>query len=549
VAKELKRRSGGPSSRSDVDHHREERVSDLEVRSMVGSGNAHSRAGVLTMQRLAGNTATTQMVQCHQIEPDKEPEEEPVQRTAQALPVQRFNPVKAYKKWKNPKKGEYNVRRGESMPTDAEMAQGTQEEAGHVTATEVKYAIEQHHKDVAWGILRNEDRMQRIQEGIESEWEAKGKVGPSHADMLDLRLIAGDVLAAKWYLGLEKVSQFVNEAIKAQGDPNGGKRILWWKITEAINAEAHARVIRSGEFSSDVKLFDPSSPSNVGMRQNFLDKRKNVKLEHAYVPKEQIGPFSEALKLLPVVQFLLDRPKETKGGGGDKGTRSGDRSWKGGGDMQSTITVVDDAKSTPKFVRDKRGKSQSFRKKVAATDRFIKAIVSPEFLARVPAPKVNVHTKPAIAITSPGGFRANGIGGRLDVAYNEAQNVIAHEVGHAIESFLPLKYWHDMHLMLGARHEAAGGGGARSGETIFTKHSEGRFGGEYVTGKYTSTAYRSGMAEVVSMAFQYFVDPAQAKKLVEKDPMHAALVLRSFNPKDYKSIDALRPFDKYLPHK
>lgn len=85
---------------------------------------------------------------------------------------------------------------------------------------------------------------------------------------------------------------------------------------------------------------------------------------------------------------------------------------------------------------------------------------------------------------------------------------------------------------------------------IVTKCTEGRCGGTYVTGNYSSTGYRSGDAQVVSMALQFFADPKDALKPVDGDPMHAGLVLRSFEPADYKTTSALRPFDdKFLPKK
>jgi hypothetical protein len=91
----------------------------------------------------------------------------------------------------------------------------------------------------------------------------------------------------------------------------------------------------------------------------------------------------------------------------------------------------------------------------------------------------------------------------------------------------------------------------KAGDTpIFTTWSEGRFGGKYVTGKYTSRTYSFGnIAEVVAMATQYFSDPSKATELIDGDPQHAAIVLRSLQPGEYQSTAPLRKFDKFIPHK
>jgi hypothetical protein len=98
-------------------------------------------------------------------------------------------------------------------------------------------------------------------------------------------------------------------------------------------------------------------------------------------------------------------------------------------------------------------------------------------------------------------------------------------------------------MLLGGRHDQATGGSreALGGATIFTRKSEGRYGGDYVTGKYTSTAYKGDNAEVMSMWMQYMAKPGNARKLIEGDPQHAALVLRILRPKEYASLDDLRP--------
>jgi hypothetical protein len=99
---------------------------------------------------------------------------------------------------------------------------------------------------------------------------------------------------------------------------------------------------------------------------------------------------------------------------------------------------------------------------------------------------------------------------------------------------------------------------ARTGATFWTSGyvnvgpltNEGRYAGRYVTGKYTSTAYDDiGNAEIFSQAMEFLSKPANALKLIDGDPQHAAIILRAIRPNEYKALAALRVFDKYLPIK
>jgi hypothetical protein len=163
-------------------------------------------------------------------------------------------------------------------------------------------------------------------------------------------------------------------------------------------------------------------------------------------------------------------------------------------------------------------------------------------------------------LPDPTGYRPSAGGGNVDLSFDEVFAVMAHEMGHAIEDFLPMKSWHDMNVLLERRHGAKVGASraARTGATFWTSGkvnigpllNEGRYAGTYVTGKYTSTAYDdSGNAEVFSQAMEFFSKPSDALKLIDGDPQHAAIVLRSVRPNDYKALAALRPFDQYLPIK
>jgi hypothetical protein len=283
------------------------------------------------------------------------------------------------------------------------------------------------------------------------------------------------------------------------------------------------------------------SEANLG--ENFWTSRMRVEMPDAYLTDDQRKAFAKALKQMPTVSMLLNPNQIT-----NVDRRRSE--WKNGGRLVDKVVGVNDLAGPKKALGARRIASKKFRRKLNRADELVRVVVEPDLLAQIPLPKVSVHATAAQDPTAPWGFRAYASPGDVHLAFDEPMNVMAHEVGHHLENYLPMKRWHDVHILLGERHTAAGGGTAKSGATPpFTHLSEGRYGGEYVTGKYTSTAYAGGNAEVVSMAMEYFAKPRKALKLIEGDPQHAAIVLRSFRPQEYKATEALRPFDKYLPHK
>lgn len=272
----------------------------------------------------------------------------------------------------------------------------------------------------------------------------------------------------------------------------------------------------------------------AGATEAFWKSRQKAVWEES-VPKEEFPGFAAALKQMPIVQYLLTPRKE-------RSSKAATGGWKDGGKLEDKIKPVNDLVWIKKWLGSWRTNSKTFRKRLNKVDQMVRATVEPELLSEIPKPNINVHA------TSSWFFRANAGGGDVHLAYDEATNVVAHEVGHILEEYLPMKRWHDIHLMLGARHKAAGGG-----ETAVIgdqgNKKEGRYAGAYVTGDYTSTAYKGDNAEVVSMAMQFLTKPKDALKLIEGDPQHAAIVLRGFKPTEYKDTASLRKYDKYLPNK
>jgi hypothetical protein len=316
-------------------------------------------------------------------------------------------------------------------------------------------------------------------------------------------------------------------------------------------------------------------------REVFDAARGGMRMEPAYLPAAARGQFAAALKLLPVMKTLTE-PGGAKaavlgGAQGAQGAAQGAQGnkpseWADGGKLSDTI-VVKPSKGIPGWLSKRRAasKMQKFKTKVDAVDAWVRMMVEPELLRRVPRPEMVMHTRGRMRalgntqrfafLPDPSGYRPNYTDperkepGRVHLPYDEMHSLIAHEVGHAIEGFLPIQSWHDMNLLLERRHEEKVGSSraARTGATMWTSGlvtNEGRYAGTYETGKYTSTAYDDGgNSEVFSQAMEFFSNPANALKLIDGDPQHAAIVLRAIRPNEYRSIDALREFDKYLPRK
>lgn len=323
------------------------------------------------------------------------------------------------------------------------------------------------------------------------------------------------------------------------------------KVKAEAEQQSQGTPIAPAYHSSDQRYLQGDKSS---MAKQFWSMRETYEMTDAYLNDTQRKAFSDALKLIPTMQALLNPKSVAK-------TFRQDTGWKDGGSLVDKIQVVKDidkkvsphrllTASAKEKLNNKRANSKSFRDKVNVVDRMSRIMVESELLSLVPRPILHMHTAAGQGFTTPWGYRANASKGHVNVTYDESMDVIAHEVGHAIEAYLPMERWHDIHMLMGLRHQAAGGGKARAGATpLITTLSEGRYAGKYTTGKYTTTAYKDGNAEVISMAMQFLVNPSDALKLIEGDPQHAATVLRALRPNEYAATDALRPFDKFIPHK
>ena len=285
-----------------------------------------------------------------------------------------------------------------------------------------------------------------------------------------------------------------------------------------------------------------------GMTQveTFIEERKNVQFEQVTVAPGDIPRWAAAIKQMDAVKALLEP---------DSAPPVDDAvGWRGGGSLGDKFDWVKDVRKKKivgplaTYLDNKHASSTKIFGRLAEVDALMRRIVEPEMLGRVPVPTFHISTRGAQTFTNPFGLRASAARGEVNIAYNEDMPTIAHEVGHIVEEYLPMDDWADIHMLLSERHKAAGGGTrAAKGENIFTRN-EGRYKGKYVTSKYTSRAYSKDNAEVLSMWMQFMAKPEDALKLIDGDPQHAALILRTMRPADYAKTAALRPFDIYLPN-
>jgi hypothetical protein len=462
--------------------------------------------------------------------------------------IQRWNPFKKMQtKWHSA----YNVRIGGQLPGIKEMGNERLREKLEPMNKQARETASASHQSTAMSLLRNEDIVDEILRIAQEDAEEKGKPVPTNADKLDFRLEFADVLVA---------APDFNKAFGQYMRTNKGNtkatllNFFAQRVFKTADVEAQTQAQQSAEFGPERRFIGLEGGSNA-VSDKFWEEREGVKLNQAYLTPEQKKPFATALKAMPTVDYILKQGTEQA----QQPAQGGRPAWKDGGSLVDNIKEVNDFWKLRKAFNwvfdskrgEKRLKSKTFRRKVQSVDAMMKAIIAPEILRRIPKPALYVHSSAAQTFSAPWGFRAWASGGKeLHVAYNEAASVIAHEVGHVVEEYLPMEVWHDVHLLLGARHTAAGGGGAFAGATpIITSFTEGRYGGDYVTGKYTSTAYKGGNAEVISMAMEFFSSPAKALELIDGDPLHAAIVLRGIKPGEYAATDSLRPYDQFLPGK
>ncbi|MBQ20003.1 MAG: hypothetical protein CMD31_04550 [Flavobacteriales bacterium] len=163
------------------------------------------------------------------------------------------------------------------------------------------------------------------------------------------------------------------------------------------------------------------------------------------------------------------------------------------------------------------------------------------------------------------GFRAfaNDSGNQVNVGLDEKIEVLMHEMGHLIENNLGTKEWLDIESLLHMRHNNAPGGNHLShvydtgimaqGVALLLPgqaRSEPAYKGNMpATGRYSAKYYDWGSTEVMSMTIEHFGSPQKALNLIQKDPLQAAIILRSLQPAQFQQyvVGAVPQVTNWLP--
>ncbi len=257
--------------------------------------------------------------------------------------------------------------------------------------------------------------------------------------------------------------------------------------------------------------------------------------------KAEKAAFAAELKALPSLSRIAGAH------GGDKSALAmmSAAKWRGGGFLHDDIAEVNEDNDKkpipPKKLYRRPIDDGTFRRKAFEADKMIRALVEPEVLGQLARPKFRVHPM------KESQFRAFQRGEEVHLAADEPLPIMVHEVGHYLEDHGAVDSWADIQRLIAKRHALAGGG-ANTERGPIGMRKEGRYGGEYpATGKYTSKAYDTGSTEVMAMTLEYLARPSTFEKMIDKDPVQAATVLRAVQPRAYAAQAGLRAFDKYLP--
>lgn len=293
-----------------------------------------------------------------------------------------------------------------------------------------------------------------------------------------------------------------------------------------------------------------ATPENLATA--FFQARAGIEMPSKPLTKSQKKAFAAALKSMPTIQYLLEKHKS-------KETPISIAQWANGGFLSDNITESTKNDKTPPTDGTVNPRTDidngKFKRRVDDADQYVRTLVEPHLLAEIPRPGIIVHLKYSGGLhKSVNTFRAFQSGHEVNVAQDEGTPTIVHEVGHYLEDNLPSELWHDIHIMLRARHLASvqksGKEYGKVGHGESGMRGEGRYRGDYAaTGKYTSSAYGgAGSTEMTSMTMEFLADPDRVKTMIEQDPQQTAIILRGLRPREYAQTQALRAFDQYIPH-
>jgi hypothetical protein len=320
-------------------------------------------------------------------------------------------------------------------------------------------------------------------------------------------------------------------------------------VLPLVDAQLDAVV---GEYYRNNQLVPPREPW-LGYLKRFRTYRQAAdRLGHAYVAANpengkfvaNLSPDEKAslttwLKAMPVVQRAL---------GGKLGVAvSADAPprWLDKLDIKTDPDSTYVETESNKLVAASDLPATSGR--IATACRRITDLVEPEVLGKLQTPEFFVVRQGAEEHNIT--VRAYSEGGsiRIHIDQNNEVPVIAHEIGHVLENYLPLDCWLDLQRLLRARHDSKLGAGTLIG--IYRGSAECAYQAEMpATGTYSAKFYWTGATECMSMSVEALcTDRKTAADLVEKDPQLAAVVLRWLAPAQFIQFVPNSASEKALP--
>lgn len=318
---------------------------------------------------------------------------------------------------------------------------------------------------------------------------------------------------------------------------SGTDKVLNDKVALRYGADA-------GGTRGELDYLERGKDANAtNVAEGFMEFRKHFKIAKVDITKQERAALSNALMQMPTVQYFLTKKRSATATHTTDGTALTIAAWKGGHELMDEAFFADYNRTTKKVIyTDQR---------VPTTDpQYAKIVEANNLLKRMIEPSVlNTLLPPKVIVVRDKKFRAfaNDDTG-VHISTTDGQEILVHEVSHYVENFAPSEMWHDIHIMMRARHQARVDERLRKkpndqyankiGHGDTGMKQEGRYRGTYAaTGMYTSSAYDgSASTEVTSMTTQFLAKPDTAKTLIEKDPIQAATILRHLKPDEFKPI-------------
>lgn len=327
---------------------------------------------------------------------------------------------------------------------------------------------------------------------------------------------------------------------------------FFWSLESAIKESIQAQ--RGANRPEYGLLAEGTQPTATTLAEAYLESKAGYKMPLTPLTQQQKQQFSDALKLMPTVDWLLNKKRSSTDAVDEIGGQAVESRWRDGTNLIDNITFAKKDKSGNYASTGKAPKpSSKAYQRVIEADQMLRRMIEPQILELVPAPNVKIIDSMF--------FRAFQNGRDVHVSSGESMQVIVHEVSHYLEDHLPTDLWMDVHQLMRGRHTTRVGERLQKnskdkkankiGHGSFGMRDEGRYRGEYAaTGLYTSSAYdesANSSTEVTSMTMEFLADPANAKKIIEKDPQQAAIILRNMRPQEFAQY-VPDEFAQYLPH-